>query len=72
MGNNNSDEMGMIYTHRYPDHTDIKRLEDILDWAKTNCHSYITLDAVRGMDSWHYAFRFGSEQDLVLFQLRWA
>ena len=42
-----------------------------LQWAKANCPSYITNDAVQIKGEYHYRFYFGDEQDCVAFILRW-
>jgi hypothetical protein len=46
-----------------------------LDWAKQNCPSYITNDfhmCHNDYDRSKIDYFFGSEQDVVLFKLRWA
>lgn len=42
-----------------------------LTWAKANCPSYITVDAVRKSDGYYYRFYFGDEQDIIFFKLKW-
>lgn len=42
-----------------------------LTWAKANCPSYITVDAVRKSDGYYYRFYFGEEQDIIFFKLKW-
>lgn len=42
-----------------------------LRWAKKNCPSYITNDAVQKQGEYYYRFYFGKEQDQVFFALRW-
>ena len=44
---------------------------EALEWAKKNCVSYITNDAVQVRGEYHYRFYFGKEQDRVAFILRW-
>lgn len=41
-------------------------------WAKKNCPSYITNDAVQKNGEYYYRFYFGKEQDQIIFALRWA
>lgn len=43
-----------------------------LIWAKNNCPSYITNDAIQKNGVYYYRFFFGREQDQVMFMLRWA
>lgn len=43
-----------------------------LSWAKKNCPSYITNDALRKDDKWYYRFYFGQEKDIIMFLLRWS
>jgi hypothetical protein len=51
------------------------REEEYLTWAKKNCPTYITNDAVQRHGEYYYRFYFGdSEQgqrDRVAFALRW-
>lgn len=42
-----------------------------LQWAKRNCPSYITNDAVQKQGEYYYRFFFGREQDQIIFALRW-
>lgn len=42
-----------------------------LEWAKKNCASYITNDAVQRGGEYYYRFYFGNDKDRVLFALRW-
>lgn len=42
-----------------------------LNWAKKNCPSYITNDAVQKNGEYYYRFYFGKEQDQIIFALRW-
>jgi hypothetical protein len=42
-----------------------------LQWAKRNCPSYITNDAVQKQGEYYYRFYFGREQDQIVFALRW-
>ena len=41
-------------------------------WAKKNCPSYITNDAVQKQGEYYYRFYFGNEQDQLMFLLRWS
>lgn len=43
-----------------------------LEWAKANCPSYITNDAVQISGRYYYRFFFSDDRDKVLFALRWA
>lgn len=43
-----------------------------LEWAKQNCPSYITNDAVQLYGEYYYRFYFGREQDRTWFALRWS
>ena len=43
-----------------------------LEWAKKNCPSYITNDAVQIRGEYHYRFYFAKQQDQLAFALRWA
>jgi hypothetical protein len=43
-----------------------------LHWAKQNCPSYITNDAVQKQGEYYYRFYFGREQDQIMFSLRWS
>lgn len=40
-------------------------------WAKQNCPSYITNDAVQKSGVFYYRFYFGNEKDRAWFALRW-
>jgi hypothetical protein len=42
-----------------------------LEWAKENCPSYITNDAVQIGGRYYYRFFFGNERDRMWFALRW-
>ena len=42
-----------------------------LTWAKKNCPSYITNDAVQKNGEFYYRFYFSQEQDLMMFTLKW-
>ena len=41
-------------------------------WAKKNCPSYITNDAVQKQGEYYYRFYFGNEKDQLMFLLRWS
>lgn len=43
-----------------------------LTWAKKNCPSYITNDAVQKGGVYYYRFYFGNEKDMTMFILRWV
>lgn len=43
-----------------------------LTWAKRNCPSYITNDAILINGVYHYRFYFGRVQDQFVFALRWS
>ena len=43
-----------------------------LDWAKENCPSYITNDAVQIRGQYYYRFYFSNEKDRMWFTLKWA
>ena len=50
-----------------------ERIEEMLTWARVNCPSYITNDAVKkDRDDWYYRFYFGQEKDYLLFALKWS
>lgn len=42
-----------------------------LVWAKRNCPSYITNDAVQKEGVYYYRFYFSNDRDQALFALRW-
>ena len=42
-----------------------------LEWAKKNCPSYITNDAVQKQGEYYYRFYFSQERDIVAFMLKW-
>ena len=62
----------MIHVYRCPVPICFDRANTMLTWARDNCASYITVDAVRTMTDWQYQFRFGNERDLTMFTLRWS
>lgn len=41
-------------------------------WAKQNCPSYITNDAVQRNGMYYYRFYFGNEKDQIWFAMRWS
>ena len=43
-----------------------------LQWAKKNCPSYITNDAVQKNGEYYYRFFFSQERDQIIFALRWS
>ncbi len=43
----------------------------LVTWAKKNCPSYITNDAVQKQGEYYYRFYFARERDQVAFALRW-
>lgn len=43
-----------------------------LQWAKKNCPSYITNDAVQKQGVYYYRFYFSQERDQIMFALKWA
>ena len=43
-----------------------------LTWAKQNCPSYITNDAVQRNGVFYYRFYFGNEKDQIWFAMRWV
>jgi len=43
-----------------------------LEWAKKNCPSYITNDAVQKQGEYYYRFFFGNDRDRVFFALKWT
>jgi hypothetical protein len=48
-------------------------IDKMVSYAKENCPSYITCDAVaRGKNYGNYRFHFGNEKDYMLFVLRWS
>jgi len=54
-------------------HTPFEQTDEMLSWAKTNCPSYITNDAVeKYKDDWYYRFHFKEEKDYMMFMLRWS
>lgn len=46
--------------------------EEILEWAKDNCPSYITNDVERREDGQYYRFYFYDEKDYMMCLLRWT
>jgi hypothetical protein len=52
------------------------RADEYLAWAKTNCPTYITNDAVQREGLFYYRFYFGDseqgERDRAWFAMRWA
>lgn len=42
-----------------------------LEWAKMNCPSYITNDAVQKNGDYYYRFYFSNEKDILIFSLKW-
>lgn len=55
----------------WPSNVDEKAYE-ALKWAKKNCSSYITNDAVEKEGKWYYRFFFSQEKDVMMFVLRWS
>lgn len=49
-----------------------KNTYEPLEWAKQNCKSYITNDAVQKRGEFYYRFYFSNEKDKVMFTLRWS
>lgn len=49
-----------------------KNVYEPLVWAKKNCPSYITNNAVQKNGEYYYRFYFSKEQDQIIFALRWA
>lgn len=49
-----------------------KNVYEPLEWAKKNCSSYITNDAVQKNGDYYYRFYFSKERDLIMFSLRWS
>jgi hypothetical protein len=51
------------------------RADEYLAWAKKNCPTYITNDAVQREGLFYYRFYFGNnwqgEQDRIMFAMRW-
>lgn len=43
-----------------------------LQWAKKNCKSYITNDAVQKNGIYYYRFFFSNQKDVTMFTLRWS
>lgn len=43
-----------------------------LEWAKKNCPSYITNDAVQKQGVYYYRYYFGNQRDQIMFTLRWS
>lgn len=47
-----------------------------LEWAKANCPTYITNDAVLRDGGYHCRFYFGNnwqgEQDRIMFAMKWS
>ena len=61
----------MSYIFYSPISKSFLETDKMINYAKKNCPSYITCDAVaRGKG--HYRFYFGDEKDYMLFVLRWA
>ena len=54
-----------------PDRIRTPQIYEPLEWAKKNCPSYITNDAVQKQGEYYYRFFFGNEQDQIIFALRW-
>ena len=40
-------------------------------WAKANCPSYITNNAVQRSGTYYYRFFFSQQKDAVAFALKW-
>jgi UDP-N-acetylmuramyl tripeptide synthase len=49
-----------------------REIEEMLDWAKSHCASYITNNAEKRGEDWYYRFHFGEEKDYIIFKLRWS
>jgi len=49
-----------------------KNVYEPLQWAKKNCPSYITNDAVQKQGEYYYRFYFSDEKDYILTVLRWT
>ena len=63
----------MSYIFYSPISTSFLETDKMIKYAKENCPSYITCDAVaRGQNNWYYRFYFGDEKDYILFLLRWS
>jgi len=62
----------MSYVFRWPVDRLYTDTEQVLDWVKIHCPSYITNTACAETDGWYYYFYFGSEQDLTACVLRWS
>lgn len=65
----------MSYIFYWPVGKPFKETEEVLEWSKKHCPSYITNDAVFRSDEygdWYYRFYFGDERDYILCQLRWS
>lgn len=43
-----------------------------LEWARKNCPSYITNDAVQRNGNYYYRFYFSDERDMIVFKLTWG
>lgn len=43
-----------------------------LEWAKKNCKSYITNNAVQKEGKYYYRFFFSDEKDIAWFRLMWS
>lgn len=46
--------------------------QNILDWAKKFCPSYVTNAGIRHNDGWYYVFYFGNEAEASLFRLKFG
>jgi hypothetical protein len=57
----------MSYIARVPWDNDFIVTEQMLEWAKKHCPSYITNDAKDG----YYQFYFNIESECLFFKLKW-
>lgn len=63
----------MSYIFSAPvDNISFEKVVKMLDWAKTHCASYITVDATKIENQLWYQFYFSEESDLVCFKLVWS
>jgi hypothetical protein len=62
----------MSYIFRWPKPECFDDTDQLLDWVKSHCASYITNTAAEESAGWYYYFYFGSEQDLTACILRWS
>ena len=62
----------MSYIAYVPRDNDFRITEQMLEWAKKHCPSYITNDAYRAENGdFCYRFYFKRERECLFFKLKW-